>query len=159
VTVRFTCKSGRVALGNDFRSATGIDTRRRDDDLFFEINDHAGKMDYIKWFAEQGYCTGHVYLHAWFIPTEDGLEVRHSDHEDCDEDEWERIEKIAVHDYSAELWWFAIIDAEDLPEGGTDSFDREPGFFDLEPGEYEFTSYPKNANGNLAGTLRRIEGA
>jgi hypothetical protein len=156
VTIRFTCRSGRIALGNDFRTATGLDVKKKAE-VFISINDYAGQVDYIKWFGEQNYCTGHVHGHIWFLRTEDGIEVRHSNDGGIDEEEWERLDEKALHHFSTELWWFAIIDAEDLPEGGTDSYDREPGFCDLKPGVYEFTTHPESSNGNIAGTLRRVE--
>jgi len=157
VTLKFTCRSGRVALGNDFREATKIDTRKNDE-VFISINTDAGKADYIKWYGSHGYCTGRVYGHVWFLKTDDGLKVRCSNESSISEEEWEQLDDGSVHDYSAELWWFAIIDAEDLPEGATDSYDREPGFMDLEPGEYEFTSYLE-ADDDIIGTLKRIEGS
>ena len=39
----------------------------------------------------------------------------------------------------AELWWFAVVDAADLPPGASDSFDRVPGSLSVAPGTYEMT--------------------
>lgn len=80
--------------------------------------------------------------------------MKHSGDEwGIDEDEWEDLSETCAYEFSTELWWFAIVDAADLPDEATDSYDRKIGFMDLDPGEYELTVLPK---GNLVAQLRRV---
>ena len=156
-TVRFTCKSGRIALGNDFRK---YHTDQRQAARSISVNSHAGKDAYIKWYASHGYLTGFVgNTHVWFVPRDGGLDVVFPG---CgggrmNDEEWDRLDKTCIHDVSTELWWFAIVDAADLPEGATDSYDREVGFMDLEPGEYEAIIQPETSTTQVVATLRRVE--
>lgn len=48
------------------------------------------------------------------------------------------------------------MDAADLPEDATDSYDRKFGIMEIEPGEYEMSVYP---SGTLTASLRRKEDA
>jgi hypothetical protein len=156
VVLRFTCKSGRIALANDLRE-TIIDARKTD--LMHSINSHAGKVEYMKWYANHGYMTGFVgNTGIDFVPCEGGLDVAKI-YSDNEEDDAKRealyaLEESAVHHVSTELWWFVIVDAADLPEGATDSYDREIGFMDLPPGDYDFTVFVGSGSDDNPDTLQ-----
>lgn len=161
--VKFTCKSGRVALGNDFRPYF------KNEDRDFDIGNDAGDKRYVERWAEQGYLTGYIgnascsYLTAAGGKGLDVVTPNHAGHDPkyknkLTDDWYDRMEskhaKKAVHKFHSELWWFAIVDAADLPEGATDTYGRAIGFFDLEPGEYEMTYYPFHVK---TATLRRVK--
>lgn len=135
ITLPFTSKSGRVALANDLREYVP-DTR-----AWYSINHIAGKIHYMEWYAKHGYLTARASdTSTLFVPKDDGLDMMVL-HGGIDEPLHEPLYKSAVADVDTELWWFAIMDADDLPEGATDSYDRPITFYDLPegPGEYEMT--------------------
>lgn len=151
ITVPFTCRSGRIALGNDFRRHF---EKRPNFDLHFEVNCRAGKVAWIQHMATFGYLLGFVgNTSVHFVPREGGLDVVHLfEPEGTYSEKYgyrpsrskiarkiRADEKASVHRVSTELWWFAIVDAADLPEGATDSYGRKIGYMDLPPGEYEMT--------------------
>lgn len=155
-TVRFTCRSGRVALGNDFRHhfPDQMEKGHR-----FEINNHAGKDAYIRFYASHGYLTGFVgNTRVWFVEKDGGLDVMFPSSRDerITEEEFDRLDRECVHYVSTELWWFAVVDAADLPEGATDSFDRPVGFLDLPVGEYEVVVQPETNGDPVVATLRPV---
>lgn len=158
-TFSFTCKSGRIALANDLR---GCHTDMRESGWYLEVGTEHGKYTYMQWYAERGYLTGYVgNTKVWFIPVDGGVDVRTPDHETYEEPEaaeelWERLDETCVHSFHTELWWFCIVDAADLPEDATDSYDRKFGIMEIEPGEYEMSVYP---SGTLTASLRRKEDA
>ena len=155
ITVRFTCKSGRIAMGNDFRKYHT--DRRQEKGHQFSICSHSGKDAYIKWHAEHGYLTGFVgNTCVWFVPKDGGLDVVFPGEGFEDDSEYDRLEEVCIHQVSTELWWFAIVDAADLPKGATDSYDREIGFMDLPPGEYEATIQPETSRGSVVSTIRPV---
>jgi hypothetical protein len=154
ITVRFTCKSGRVALANDLRECHT--DKRKDEGRYHSICSHAGKVDHIKWYAERGYLTGYVgNTCVWFVPKDGGLDVVFPG-DGIEDDEWERLDNESAHSVSTELWWFAIVDAADLPEGATDSYGREIGYMDLPPGEYEVVIQPETSTDPVVATLRPV---
>jgi len=130
---RFTCKSGRVVLANDLRGNFPKDHFKPP--FYSTFQSAQGHRNYIDNYAQHGVATcfmgdGGVY----FMAAEGGLDVIQTlgDNERTDE-----LQERAVHHVSLALWWVQIMDAADLPEGATDSFDRPLGFMDREPGEYE----------------------
>jgi len=154
-TVRFTCKSGRIALGNDLRTYFPNTQTQR-----FEISNHAAKVAYIQHHASHNYITGFVgNTHVWFVPKDGGLDVVFpGSHESrIDENEWRRLDRKCVHETSTELWWFAIVDAADLPEDATDTYDRKVGFMDLPPGDYEVVIQPETSLDPVVATLRPLK--
>lgn len=153
IRVPFTCKSGRVALGNDLRP---LFEDRPGFDSDFDINCLAGKKAWMEHLSTYGYLLGSVgNTSVRFVPRDGGLDVvelHEPEYVGSDKTGYRRSrskaarevqadEKASVHKISTELWWFAIADAADLPEGATDTYDRPLGFMDLEPGEYEMTYY------------------
>lgn len=145
VVVPFTCRSGRIALANDLRRHFAD---RPDFERDFSINSAAGKRAWIEHMASFGYLTGFVgNTSVDFVRRPGGLDVIHM--VDPDDGGYEpplkasvrrkiQADKAAsVHHIYTELWWFAIVDAADLPDRATDSFGRPIGFVDLPPGEYE----------------------
>lgn len=156
IRVPFTCKSGRVALGNDFRP---FFEGRPGFDSDYNVCNIAGQKAWIEHLANFGYLLGSVgNTTVHFVPRDGGLDVvelREPEMVGSDQTGYRPSrsksaravradEKAAVHKIHTELWWFAIVDAADLPEGVTDTYDRPLGFMEFEPGEYEmvYHTYP-----------------
>lgn len=139
VVVRFTSTSGRVALGNDFRTPTGMDEKMTP---YWRYKGERGNAQFIRHWAAESYLTGPVgNTHVWFVERDNTLMVVGTSGSEDIDTAWDRLDKEALHSVSTELWWFAIVEADLVPEGATDSYDREFVFYDLPggPGEYEFT--------------------
>ena len=152
VTVPFTCRSGRIAVGNDFRKHFP----NHPESTWFSINNLAGKIQWIQAMASIGYLTGFVgNTSIDFVPRGAGLDVmslsepgltRTGKRSRSKRAKLIRADqKASVHQMYTELWWFAIVDAADLPANATDSYDRKIGFMDLPKGDYEMT-YNVNAD-------------
>lgn len=142
VRVAFTCRSGRVAVGNDFRNLF----HQPEFDKDFDINNLAGKQAWINHLATFGYLTGFVgNTSIHFVPRDTGFDVVTLSEPDggvrqsrSKLTQQVRADlKASVHHFYTELWWFAVVDAADLPEGAMDSYNRKVGYLSLEPGEYE----------------------
>jgi len=156
--VRFTCRSGRVALANDLREHLSQEVVKQGHRV--EIGSHAGRVAYIEHYAKNGYltnCVGNTKI--WFVPhPEGGLDIYYpgSGEDRIEDDVRDAIDQQAVHTIFTEVWWFGIMDVADLPDGATDSYNREIGFLDLTPGEYEFVAHPETSGAPLVATLRRV---
>jgi hypothetical protein len=131
VKTTFKCHSGKVAVGNDFRKYfPALKEGKR-----VSVNYEAGKTHLVEKSANLNYVTGFAYGAVYFVPKDDGIEVVQLQYNE--EEEGNRPEE--EFRVSLELWWYAIVDAADLPEGATDSYDRDFYTFDLPKGLYEAT--------------------
>jgi hypothetical protein len=159
IKMRFTCKSGRVAMANDLREYFPSIRERGSG---YSLNSLAGKENYIRWYASHGYLTGYVgNTHVWFVPKDGGLDVLFPGWGDAhvSEDEWDRLDKVCTHGGSTALWWFTVVDASDLPLNAVDSGAQPPGFMDLPIGEYEVVVQTEDSADPVVCTIRPVEAA
>ncbi len=134
--VPFVCRSGRIALANDLRRY--LPEVDRDD-----LNSKALEKLYIERRAAQGVLIGFVSnAGVWFVPSDGGVSVVSSMFLPPYHEYTDSYDEFAIHQFSAELWWFHIVDAADLPEDAEDTYGRPIGHMDLPPGEYTMICTP-----------------
>jgi hypothetical protein len=115
-----------MAVGNDFRQHF---EGREGFDVHTGLESPAGMVDWMLHLASFGYLSGYVGDGGFdVVPKEGGFDIV----DGLPEDE----EGASVHHVSTELWWFAILDGADFQADAKDSYDREVGFIDIEPGTY-----------------------
>ena len=122
LTVRFTCRSGRIAIGYNLDRLLFEDAPR------FASGSYLGQRDRTAWFAERGLLTGHFWeMSPHFVPRDYGLEGLWMD---TDTDDPQILADEAAG-YCEHENWFCIVDASDAPDGS------DAKLMDLAPGEYE----------------------
>jgi hypothetical protein len=135
--VPFVCRSGRIALANDLRRYLPEDDDREN------LESRASHKRYIEQHADIGILIGFVSnAGVWFVPSDGGVSVVSSMFLPPYHQYTDSYDEFAIHQFSAELWWFCIVDAADLPEDAEDTYDRPIGYMDLPPGEYTMICTP-----------------